>query len=139
MDVRWSCAGDGSGWKLVSVLPCPSNVVTALANGVMPQGVSNRSQAYLPGATCGGSWQVGLAPGQLWTLVILISHHILDIVNSIQNWNSIRYSSRDKWYTIYNYMILLLYTILLYDKLYTGLEGLLEGPFQYTSLYTVYE
>ncbi len=29
--------------------------------------------------------------------------------------------------------------ILLYDKSYTGLEGLLEGLFQYTSLYTVYE
>ncbi len=27
-------------------------------------GVSYRSQAYLPRATRGGSWQVGLAPGE---------------------------------------------------------------------------
>jgi hypothetical protein len=59
----------GSSWKLVSVLPCPSNVVTALANGAIGgQTASFRgsptSQAYLPGATCGGSWQVGLLAGR---------------------------------------------------------------------------
>ena len=33
----------GSSWKLVSVLPCPSNIATALANGAM-QGVNQARQ-----------------------------------------------------------------------------------------------
>ncbi len=60
----------GSSWKLVSVLPCPSNVVTALANGALQgvnqarqliSGVSNRSQAYLPGPTT--RWLLAGRPG----------------------------------------------------------------------------
>jgi len=63
--------GAGQAGSL-SVFPCPSNIVTALANRAMQglnqarqlvSGVSNRSQAHLPGATTGGSWQLGLAPG----------------------------------------------------------------------------
>jgi len=65
-------AEGGSGWKLSGILPCLSDIVTALANGAMGtaiatatvSGVSSRSQAYLPEATSGGSWQIGLASGK---------------------------------------------------------------------------
>jgi hypothetical protein len=68
---KWSYAEGGSGRKLVSILQSLSNVVTALANGyyldraMAESGVSNRSQAYLPGATSVSSWQVRLAPGKV--------------------------------------------------------------------------
>jgi len=35
-----------------------------MRTAVAESGVSNRNQPSLQGATCGGFWQVGLAPGE---------------------------------------------------------------------------
>ncbi len=57
----------------------------------------------------------------------------------LQNFKRYTSCHYGKWYTVHNYTILLLYTILLYGNWYTNKICMFVSVFQYTSLFTVYD